>query len=101
MSQFGKKKSPCGVNTKKRALFKIILAIYRFYHGDKVDDFYLDRSEGFNEENKRLKGFNVKNQLDPESVTLKNKRPLENTIQDYEEENIELDMLPEKNIFEN
>ena len=34
-------------------------------------------------------------------MTLKNKRPLENTIQDYEEENIELDMLPEKNIFEN
>jgi hypothetical protein len=77
------------------------LPIYRFYLGDKVDDFYLDRSESFNEENKRPKGFNIENQLEPESVRLKNKRPFEKTIQDYEEENIELDMFPEKNIFEN
>ena len=52
-----------GVNTKKRAIFEIILAIYRFYLGDKVDDFYLDRSEELNMK-KISKGVNIENQYE-------------------------------------
>ena len=74
------------------------LFYYRFYLGDKVDDFYLDRSDGFNIEKKMAKGVNIENHSEPvdqavESVSGKNIRTFENTIQDYEQENHELDTL--------
>jgi hypothetical protein len=89
-----------GVNTKKQAMFEIILAIYRFYLGDKVDDFYLDRLEGFNIKKKMSEVVNIEHHSksvdQAESVSGKNKRTFENTIQDYEQENDELDMLDNK-----
>ena len=49
-----------GLNTKfkkekKEVMYEIILAIYKHYLGDRVDEFYLDRSEGIDVEKKKSK----------------------------------------------